>query len=83
MTAPPSQSETPRHAGPPDGPWGGQKPRQPLFNAFPSIVLALSAAIVAATAAQLMGPPGLQEEMMRAGALIGGAEYRGIPRPSA
>ena len=65
MTPLPSQSGTPP-----------RQPRQPVFNAMPAVVLILSAAIIAATAAQLLGPPELTETMLQTGALI---DARGFP----
>lgn len=69
MTPLPSQSDT----RPP--------PRQPVFNAMPVVVLLLSAAIIGATALQLMGPPPVTEAMMATGALIDERASPGLTQP--
>lgn len=63
------------------GPFGRPRGRQPLFNAFPAVVAVLSALIVAATAAQLLAPPDVENRMLEIGALIGGGQYAGMHRP--
>jgi membrane associated rhomboid family serine protease len=55
--------------------------REPIFNALPGVVLVLAAAVIAVTAAQLLGPPDLYAGLLAAGALIGGGEYSDVPQP--
>lgn len=76
MTDQPSQTGTPRPREP-------QRPpqRQKVFNAMPAVVLVLSGAIIAATAAQLLGPDDLANRMLATGALIGGGDLRGLAQP--
>lgn len=52
-----------------------------MFNAVPWIVLLLSAAIVGATAVQLLGPPDLANRMLETGAVIGGGEFQDLAQP--
>lgn len=70
MTPLPSQSETP---GPP--------PRQKMFNAMPAVVLVLSAAIIGATAVQLLGSPQLANAMVETGALVDGRSFPDVTQP--
>ncbi len=52
-----------------------------MFNAFPGIVLVLSAVIIGVTMVQLLGPVTLENRMFEAAALIGGPLYADMPRP--
>lgn len=52
--------------------------RQPVFNRFPAVLVWLAAAIAAVTAGQLFGPPQAEDWLLRAGAIVTGAQP---PRP--
>jgi len=54
-------------------------PREPVFNNAPAIVLWLGLAIAGVTALQLLGPPRLEDWLLRSGAIVTG--YEQPPRP--
>lgn len=57
------------------------RPREPVFNRFPAVVLALTAVIIGTSAVQFMAGPYLENWMFQAGAILTGTEFADVPRP--
>ena len=57
------------------------RPREPIFNRFPAVVLILSAVIIGTSTVLFMAQPYLEDWMLRAGAVVAGPQYEGMPRP--
>ena len=48
------------------------RPREPIFNRFPAVVLILSAVIIGTSTVLFMAQPYLEDWMLRAGAVVAG-----------
>ncbi|WP_300396006.1 rhomboid family intramembrane serine protease [Henriciella sp.] len=57
------------------------RPREPVFNRFPAIVLALTAVIIGTSIIQFMADPYLENWMFAAGAILTGPEFADVTRP--
>ena len=57
------------------------RPREPIFNRFPAVVLILTAAIIGTSVIQFMADPYLENWMFEVAAILTGPEFAGYPRP--